>query len=76
MTQFINHRSIYSSLFFVLIIALIIVSRPRVFFDKDGRPRTFGLGGNNTVFSFGVLVVAMAIIAYYIFAVVDIIFAV
>ena len=75
MTQFINHRSVYSALFYVLIVVLILVSRPKALFDESGRPRGFGLGQHDTVFAFGVIVVALAIVAYYVFAIIDIIFA-
>ena len=74
-TQLINHRSVYSVLFYVLLIALIIVVKPSWLFYDDGQVRNFGLGCQQTVFSLGVIVVALAIVAYYIFAVIDILFA-
>lgn len=74
-TQLFNHRSMYSVIFYVLIIVLIIVSKPSFIFDERGHVRGFGLGSQQTVFSLGVLVVALAIVAYYIFAMIDILFA-
>jgi hypothetical protein len=74
-TQLINHRSVYSVLFYVLLIALIIVIKPSWLFYEDGQVRDFGLGTKQTVFSLGVIVVALAIVAYYIFAVIDILFS-
>ena len=75
MTQLINHRSIYSVLFYVLLVVLIILVKPSWLFHEDGQVRSFGLGQQQTVFSLGVLVAALAIVAYYIFAIVDILFA-
>lgn len=75
MTQLINHRSVYSVLFYVLLIVLIIVMRPAWLFHENGQVKTFGLGCQQTVFSLGVIVVALAIVAYYVFAMIDILFA-
>lgn len=74
MTQLINHRSIYSIVFYVLVIVLIIITKPAWLFQDDGQVRNFGLGTQQTVFSLGVIVVALAVVAYYLFAMIDIIF--
>ena len=49
-------RVIYSSLFFVLTM-LLLVARPRALFEPDGRAREFGTGGvdGRTVFPVGVV---------------------
>lgn len=75
MTKLINHRSIYSVMFYVLVIVLIIVVKPSWLFHENGQVKGFGLGSNDTVFSLGVIVVALAIVAYYTFALIDILFA-
>lgn len=72
--KFINHRTIYSSLFYVLVILLFVVWKPTFMFDKDGRIKPFGVGDSKTIFSLGVVVAALAIISYYIFAMIDVLF--
>ena len=64
----------YSLLFYVLIIMLVVVSRPRVVFDENGMVRQFGIGNNKTIFSLGVFVVALSISSFYLFAVIDLVF--
>lgn len=72
-------RVIYSSLFFVLTLALLIVSKPRALFTSDGRIRPFGTKGggdtSRTVFSFGVVTVAAAILSMFLFSMIDVVFA-
>jgi hypothetical protein len=44
-------------------------------FSTNGDVRPFGVGGDNkTVFSLGVFVIVLAIVSFYIFAVIDVIF--
>lgn len=67
-------RVIYSCLFFVLVMALIAVARPRNVFDAStGRPKPFGVGEGRTVFPLGVLVVVVAVLSLYAFAMIDLI---
>jgi len=75
----VSSRVIYSLLFYTLAILLIIVAKPTIMFSREGEIRRFGVGrvddGNpQTVFSFGVFVVVLAIISFYIFALIDVIF--
>jgi hypothetical protein len=50
------------------------MSKLSVIFDKDGKLRPFGIGDNKTMFSFGVFTVVLAILSFYFFCVIDIIF--
>ena len=69
-------RVAYSILFYVLSMALVIISKPSFMFDKDtGRPIPFGIGDDKTLYSLGVVTVALAIIAFYFFAVIDMVFS-
>ena len=68
-----NHRVVYSIVFYILIIVLVIVSKPPFIFEK-GQVKEFGIGPDKTIFSLGVIVVALAIISFYIFAIIDIFF--
>jgi hypothetical protein len=67
-------RLVYSILFYGLSMLLLIVSKPDVLFDKDGTPKRFGFGPGKTLFSLGVLTVALAVLSFYTFALIDLIF--
>jgi hypothetical protein len=69
-----NTRLLYSIVFFILLITLIHISKPRIIFSKEGDIRPFGIGDNKTMFSFGVFTVVLAILSFYFFCVIDIIF--
>lgn len=75
MAPIINTRIIYSILFYVLLMVLIILAKPSVMFDADGNIKIFGTGNEKTMFSFGVFSVIVAIISFYIFSMIDLIFS-
>jgi len=72
--RLLNHRVLYSIAFYVLVIVLFVVSKPAVIFDQEGNIKPFGIGESKTIFSLGVFVVALAIISFYVFAIIDIVF--
>lgn len=72
--KLLNHRVIYSTLFYVLVICLLIVSKPSFVFDDQGNMKHFGVGNDKTIFSLGVFVVALSIVSFYVFAVIDFVF--
>lgn len=67
-------RVMYSVLFFVLLILLLFISKPSVMFDEHGNFKPFGIGSEKTLFSFGVFTVVLAIVSFYVFTLLDIIF--
>lgn len=69
-----NKRTIYSSLFFILVVNLIFLSKPSVFFDKNNNVIPFGVGPGKTIFSIGHVVFILAFISYYFFTLIDILF--
>lgn len=71
---FVNSRIVYALLFYILLIILVIVSKPSVMFEKDGSIRPFGVGEDKTMFSLGVFSIVFAIVSFYIFCLVDMIF--
>ena len=71
----INQRTIYNSIFFVLVIMLVIVWKPSIMFDENQNIKQFGVGDGKTIFSLGCLVAIVAFVSFYIFTVIDIIFA-
>jgi hypothetical protein len=54
---------------------LIIVSKPSIMFDDYGDIKPFGIGDEKTMFSVGVFSIVLAIISFYIFCLVDMVFA-
>jgi len=73
--NFVNQRTIYSGLFYLLIVTFLFVSKPSLVFDQDGEIKPFGIGTQKTLFSFGVLVIVIALLSFYVFAMIDLVFA-
>jgi hypothetical protein len=69
-------RVIYSVLFFILCMLLVVVSKPSFIFDKEtGQPLPFGVGDDKTLYSLGVVTATLAILSFYFFAWIDMIFS-
>lgn len=73
--SFINTRVIYAILFYVLLVVLISLAKPSIMFDTDGSVKPFGIGYDKTMFSLGVFTVVLAVLSFYIFCLIDLIFA-
>jgi hypothetical protein len=71
----INSRIVYSIVFYVLLMILIVLSKPGVIFEKNGSVKAFGVGYDKTMFSFGVFSVVLAVISFYVFCIIDLVFA-
>jgi hypothetical protein len=69
-----NSRIVYAILFYVLLIILLVLAKPSVMFERDGSIKQFGVGDEKTMFSVGVFSVVLAIVSYYIFCLVDMVF--
>lgn len=61
-------------LFFSLLMLLVIVIRPRIMFKKDLQMKNFGLKKDETIYSFGLFTVVAAILSFYVFCLIDMIF--
>lgn len=70
----VNSRIIYSMLFFSLLMLLVIVVRPRIMFNKNLDIKSFGLNKDDTIYSFGLFTVVAAILSFYVFCLIDMIF--
>lgn len=70
-----SQRVIYSLLFYILLLVLIAVSKPKMVFDDEGNIRPFGVGDEKTIFSFGVIVITLSVLSFYVFCIIDVIFA-
>jgi hypothetical protein len=78
--KFVTGRVVYALLFYVLCVLLIFVSKPSLMFSSDGTIKTFGVGNSlegqpKTVFSFGVAIVVISIMSFYVFALIDVVFS-
>ena len=74
---YVNSRIIYATLFYILLLVLIIISKPALMFERDGELKPFGIDdgdGKKTIFSFGVFTVVLAILCYYLFCIIDLVF--
>lgn len=71
----INSRIVYSVTFYVLLMILLVISKPSVMFEKDGKLKAFGVGYDKTMFSFGVFAVVLAIMSFYAFCIIDLVFS-
>jgi hypothetical protein len=69
-----SKRTVYALLFYVLVVTLIIVSKPGLMFRSEGSVKPFGLGNEKTIFSLGIFCAVMAIMCSYVFTLVDVIF--
>lgn len=69
-----NSRFIYSILFYLLVVMLLIVSKPKFMFDKSGKLKPFGVGNSKTIFSLGVFIVILSILSFYTFCIIDLVF--
>ena len=65
------HRLLYSITFYLLLLTVIIMWKPSMLFDQEGHILSYGVGSGETVFSFGVVTVVLAIACFYVFAVID-----
>ena len=70
-----SSRVVYSVLFYVLLIVLIILAKPSIMFDSNENLKIFGVGENKTMFSLGVASVVLAIVSFYVFCIIDLVFA-
>lgn len=67
-------RIIYSIMFFLLVIILIVLTKPSLMFEPNGGIKAFGIGEEKTMFSFGVFTVVFSMASFYIFCIIDMIF--
>lgn len=70
-----NSRVIYSVVFFILLLILLYTSKSSIMFEKDGKEiKKFGLGHDQTLFSFGIFTIVLAIASFYLFCIIDLVF--
>lgn len=72
--NWINTRIVYSVIFYVMLMTLLVIAKPNSIFDRDGCIRPFGVGEDKTLFSMGVYAVVLAVMSFYVFCVIDLVF--
>jgi hypothetical protein len=53
---------------------LIFVKKPKLMYDDNKQIKKFGTGKNETIYSLGVVSLVIAVIVFYIFCLIDMIF--
>lgn len=69
-----SSRLIYTVIFYLLLMVIIFMQKPRIIFNEDNSLKNFGFGENQTLYSMGTFSIVIAIISFYIFALIDYIF--
>ncbi len=67
-------RVIYSLLFYLLLITLIMTAKPSVVFAPDGAIKPFGVARDMTMCPLGVVTVLCAILSSYVFTLIDVVY--
>jgi hypothetical protein len=60
-----NNRVKYSILVYLVIVILLVVTKPKFFFKKNGEFKAFGTGADKTVIPFWLVILVSAIFSYY-----------
>jgi quinol-cytochrome oxidoreductase complex cytochrome b subunit len=62
----VNNIMLVSLVLFLILFALILMYKPTLMFDKNGKPREFGIGyKNKTILPFWLTVIILAIVSYF-----------
>jgi hypothetical protein len=64
--QFVTRNiNLVSIIVFLILFAIILLIKPNIMFDKNGKPREFGIGyKNKTILPLWLAVIILAIISY------------
>ena len=61
----VTNINLVSIIVFLLLFAIILVTKPTIMFDKNGKPRDFGIGyKNKTILPLWLAVIILAIFSY------------
>lgn len=61
----VTNINLVSIIIFLLLFAIILLTKPSIMFDKNGKPRDFGIGyKNKTILPLWLAVVILAIFSY------------
>lgn len=61
----VTNINLVSIIIFLLLFAIILLTKPTIMFDKNGKPRDFGIGyKNKTILPLWLAVIILAIFSY------------
>ena len=60
-----NNRIKYALAIYLVIVIVLVLTKPKIFFKKDGTFRPFGTGPDKTPIPFWLVLLVSVIIAYY-----------
>lgn len=70
-----NSRVSFSIIVFILSMILMFIVKPKIAFDENGDIRKFGVHSKkDTIYSIGVISMVMAIVTFYLFCLIDLMF--
>jgi hypothetical protein len=72
--KYLSSRILYSVLLYILLMTLIYTVKPKLIFNNDGTIKNYGIKDKDTIYSLGVISIVLAIISFYLFCLVDLIF--
>jgi hypothetical protein len=65
----------YCIVLYTLVLLLVFLSKPPLFFDNNGNLKNFGIKQEETLFSFGVFVVTIVIVIVFTFGFLEFLYA-
>lgn len=72
--KYLQSRIFYAIFLYTLIMTLLFIKKPVLLFHPNGEIKPFGIHQNESIYSIGVMSVVLAIICFYVFCIIDIIF--
>ena len=60
-----NNRVKYSIMIYLVLVIILVLSKPKFFFKKNGQFKEFGTGPGKTVIPFWLVLLVCAILSYY-----------
>jgi hypothetical protein len=73
--KYLQSRIFYSIFLYILILTIVFIKKPSLLFHPTGEIKQFGLNKNESIYSVGGFSIVLAIICFYIFCIIDIIFS-
>jgi len=62
----VNNIMLVSLILFLILFAILLIYKPILMFDKNGKPREFGIGyKNKTILPLWLMVIILAILIYF-----------
>ena len=73
--KYLKSRIAYSITLYILIMILLFTMKPKFIFNDDGSLKSYGVNDESkTIYSLGVISISAAIVAFYLFCIIDVVF--